>query len=67
MQITINVPDNLPKSFVLKEIKAFEEKLRKAHDNAKEIVEDDELKINVQACFTRSHAPRGNAVDPRLR
>ncbi len=51
MQITINVPDNLPFSFIQTEVKKFEEKLRKAKVNVKEIIEEEDLKIDTAMCL----------------
>lgn len=44
MQITINIPDNLPQSVIRQQIKEFEIRLQK-------LQEYQELKINKQACL----------------
>jgi len=44
MQITIDVPDNLPHSFIRQGIAAFKEKLNQLQDN-------EEFKIDPQACL----------------
>lgn len=44
MQITIDVPDNLPDAFLQKELQAFKERLNK-------IMEKEELRIDSQACL----------------
>ncbi len=44
MQITIDVPDNLPHSFIQQGIAAFKEKLNQLQDN-------EEFKIDPQACL----------------
>jgi hypothetical protein len=44
MQITIDIPDNLPDAFLQKEVNAFKERLNK-------MVEKEEIRINAQACL----------------
>lgn len=49
MQITIHVPDDLPDTFLQKEIKIFEKRLKKIKNR---IAEKETFKINEQACLT---------------
>jgi hypothetical protein len=49
MQITINIPDNLPDTFLQKEIKFFEKRLKKLKNR---IAEKEAFKINEKACLS---------------
>ena len=52
MQITINAPDNLPKSVIQQQIKEFENKLQQLQHNVKEkVFQNDDFKIDPKMCL----------------